>query len=1054
MLELKYRTRAESTPNGKPKVYFSAHPKDLDAFFERTVAEILDFNNCAVYFDPESHAVRDEAELASALSDMQLFVFPVTSRFLFEENDARCKVFKYAKANNRVILPILEESGISDSCNIILGNVQLLDRNSLDSTAMSFSDKLGRFLDSVLISDSIAELVRAEFDAYIFMSYRKIDRLLAQKLMRTVHDNGFCRDVAIWYDEYIIPGEDYKRAIQNAIKGAAVFALTVTENLLLKNDKGEDNYVKAVEYPAACDPSHPIPILPVMMSETDRERLIADFPNIPELIDLTGGKTDALTAALSEKLGGLARRENDGDPLHNYYIGLAYLAGIDVEIDHPRAISLIIPSAEAGVAPAMEKLAFMYRHGEGVQRDHTKAVYWQRKYVEAKKTAFASEKSEATLRLLIDGFINLGGVLVELEKYSAALFVYEDALKYTSKYKKLSTAENSAVLYNLIGEVCEKRNNYRKALHCYRKAVRFGKKMIKTEHLNKTLVTAIAVSYHRLANLLCQYSEPKKAYKYCKENFGIIDKLKGQASDSEINALLASSYDSFAEVRLYDGANSYSVLDFLNKCCDLRRKLNEEFKSTETKKDLIDTLLKIGDIKLREKEFEDAAECYVEALRLSEEFNLEVKNDYSRRIYNISHKKLSDCLESQNQFADAMLFSYEEEEMKSFEQTVKTKIPFSSGRLSEEDGNLNSAPIYELLSEVHQAEEAGCKFALRKKYNDAKCAFEKGYKSAKELFALEAEDSYKMAYVAACISMGEVELELKSNEALKYFLEAKSLISEDAAKKGTIEERGKFVEILLGIAIVKSTEGDDKEALRLCKKIAKMLNGMRKESRDNMSKTAVAKGYIKLGMIYEKLKMETCCLDNLEQGTNLVRLIDDIKLNQEIKPLLRDAYKIIGKIFSMRGIFPLSYEYKKMSLDCATELGEKSSKIKDDYLKLAERYRTRSNLINIKPFDKKRCLEKEFAIYKTLVKNYPSDDICICCADVCAILAKNYLQELLPDIAKIYIEQGKKMILDFSCKDAALYPFDMVFSNSMIGIDLISLKIECDNMLERIKYNQ
>ena len=69
-----------------------------------------------------------------------------------------------------------------------------------------------------LVSDEMAEKVRAAFDAYIFLSYRKKDRKYANELMRLIHKNDFCRDIAIWYDEYLVPGEDFNNAITEALK--------------------------------------------------------------------------------------------------------------------------------------------------------------------------------------------------------------------------------------------------------------------------------------------------------------------------------------------------------------------------------------------------------------------------------------------------------------------------------------------------------------------------------------------------------------------------------------------------------------------------------------------------------------------------------------------------------------------------------------------------------------------------------------------------------------------------------------------------------------------
>lgn len=50
-------------------------------------------------------------------------------------------------------------------------------------------------------------------DAYVFLSYRKKDRKHAKELMRLIHANRFCLDIAIWYDGFLAAGEDFNAAI-------------------------------------------------------------------------------------------------------------------------------------------------------------------------------------------------------------------------------------------------------------------------------------------------------------------------------------------------------------------------------------------------------------------------------------------------------------------------------------------------------------------------------------------------------------------------------------------------------------------------------------------------------------------------------------------------------------------------------------------------------------------------------------------------------------------------------------------------------------------------
>ena len=85
---------------------------------------------------------------------------------------------------------------------------------------------------------------------------------------------------------------------------------------------------------------------------------------LPETVDTADEA--AFRERLLSSLERIARTENDRDPVHNYLIGLAYMEGIDVEVDRERGVELITSAAEADLPEAMYRLWSMYRSGKGV----------------------------------------------------------------------------------------------------------------------------------------------------------------------------------------------------------------------------------------------------------------------------------------------------------------------------------------------------------------------------------------------------------------------------------------------------------------------------------------------------------------------------------------------------------------------------------------------------------------------------------------------------------------------------------------------------------------
>ena len=374
MNTLRYRTRADSSPNGKPRVYFCCHPEDFPIYFEPLTREILELWDCAVWYIPESGdmPLEDQEMFTDSLLQMQLFVIPVSETFLFKESSARVREFPLAVEQHIPVLPILVDSGLAMDFNRICGNLQFLDRTSTDLTEIPYAEKLKKFLESVLVPDDLSRKIRAAFDAYVFLSYRKKDRKYAQELMRMIHENDFCRDIAIWYDEFLTPGENFNDSIREALEKSRLFALAVTPNLV-----NEKNYVMDIEYPLALQSGKKI--LPAELCATDRKLLEQCYEDIPRCV--SGSDRASLSDSLVDAFREIAVRENHSSPEHLLFIGLAYLNGIDVEVDHARGLRLIKEAAEQGLAAAMKKLVSMYRTGAGVPLDQDSAVFWQKKLI-------------------------------------------------------------------------------------------------------------------------------------------------------------------------------------------------------------------------------------------------------------------------------------------------------------------------------------------------------------------------------------------------------------------------------------------------------------------------------------------------------------------------------------------------------------------------------------------------------------------------------------------------------------------------------------------------
>lgn len=342
--------------------------------------------NCSVWYDADSIADHADPDTVFDLTQMSIFVFPISKKLLCEPNRARDVDLSIALEHHVPILPIMMETGLDDEFADVFGDMQYLDRVSQDETAIAYAERLRQSLSDILVGNDLAERVQEAFVARAFLSYRKKDRVYAQRLMRLLHDYPRGRDIAIWYDEFLVPGEDFNDAISEALKEADLFLLTVTPSLL-----EDPNYVMSTEYPMALEcKKH---IIAASMVDTDEDALRSRYRSLPD-VAMANNKGDEpflheptlgeLVAVALDAVGVSSRKAT---PEQEYLIGVAYVGGIDVEVDRTRGIELIMNAAQQGYAEAMSYLGIVFWTGNGVERNWMTSIEWGKKAVDAYEAA-------------------------------------------------------------------------------------------------------------------------------------------------------------------------------------------------------------------------------------------------------------------------------------------------------------------------------------------------------------------------------------------------------------------------------------------------------------------------------------------------------------------------------------------------------------------------------------------------------------------------------------------------------------------------------------------
>ena len=635
-MKLQYKTRGMSDPKGKPKVYFSSHPEDFDEALPLITEDLLNHANCAVFYDEEigSAGPADE-EVEDILKEMQLVVFAVSSKFIHEKNRAKDTELPLALKNHIPVLPIMLENGLGYEFSNNCAKIQVVPKYGNDPTAIPYDEVLQTFLDSVLVGDKLAEQVRDAFDAYVFLSYRKKDRKHAQRLMRLIHENKQFRDIAIWYDEFLVPGESFNEAIKDAFNKSSLFAMAVTPHL-----EEEGNYVMRVEYPMARNrksKNDDFEIVPVEMYESEDGKEGEDWRidqshlkgqkdfEYQEISDLQDEhRLQEMNKSFLDALERIAKKENDGSSRHRFFIGLAYLNGIDVEINQEQALELLQGAAE-DPSPCMEataKLADMYLNGEGVERDSAKAIFWQRKLASQYKAAYDENhdpdehKGYGTayfkaLGKLSDMYRNFGGVQAAIDTAKEALAFCEELEQEVGIREQ---RRDKALMLNRLGSLCRERGDLDLALDCYQKAVKIYEKLtaeIGTQRARRDL----SISYERIGDIYRKQGDLSVADSYYQKAKDIRVQLMKEAESAgsrrDYSAVLTKlgnvrkSWKQYAEAAQYYG-----------EALAIDRVLMDEVKSPQAVDDYGVSLVKMGDIHKAEGRMDEAADCYEQAYRL------------------------------------------------------------------------------------------------------------------------------------------------------------------------------------------------------------------------------------------------------------------------------------------------------------------------------------------------------------------------------------------------------------------------------------------------------
>ena len=319
---------------------------------------------------PDVYCADYEEAAEIDVSSFDLVVLLLNARAFEVDTPSIELLLKKCTEESVTLLPVLTEKSLDIPYNTLFGTRQFLLMYDDDPTVIPFPDKLAALLNESFVEKSTYEKVKRTYKASIFLSYRKKDRALARQLMQAIHERPIFRDVAIWFDEYITPGESWSKEIERAISEGDLFVLMVTPNLV-----NENNYVIRCEYPASRKQGKPC--FALQMEEVPMKKLLKTFTGLKNVYSID--RPDDFFDDLKNSLG---IEDHELSPEEKYLLGLAYLFGIITEKNVDYALAYIEDSANASFPDAMMRLSVINKNGIGKQVDAESAIFWKRKLVE------------------------------------------------------------------------------------------------------------------------------------------------------------------------------------------------------------------------------------------------------------------------------------------------------------------------------------------------------------------------------------------------------------------------------------------------------------------------------------------------------------------------------------------------------------------------------------------------------------------------------------------------------------------------------------------------
>ena len=502
--------------SSKKKVLILGDVSD-SCYFNEIADIILEcYAHYEVFFESKDIAFKDKfinQIIDESFIDSCELVIPIITKNFFSGDNKVCrKGLSFAIASGKNILPIVIGEIDENIFNNEFGEHHLLYIG--DSL---FKEKLNQYINEIfdpyMLVSELPWGGELPSNPSIFLSYRKKDYHKALKILQTIHGIDSFEVLTVWFDQFLIPGENFNDLIKEKLMASEFVVMCITKNSLEEN-----NYVSKIEYPLAKKLGKQI--LPVVVEEVDLDLLERLYPEIGPLVDIED--IDALCLRIKTVVSKLNINLLDKSPAQLGELGHAYLEGKGVERNLELGLKLTREAASLGYPVSCERLGRILsgQYPELVEVDYEEAVKWFDLSLTSSYFLFKDAIKQENYSDIYS-FGSMGGntayFLFQLNKFY--LEDTETALKYLDVYSEICTLLynhagfmsaklNQGLVYYNHGVFYEESGYFTDAEYCYNKG---------EEILNILSNTKNVIAYSNYASLLL-----KRAGLI--EKIGVIDK--------------------------------------------------------------------------------------------------------------------------------------------------------------------------------------------------------------------------------------------------------------------------------------------------------------------------------------------------------------------------------------------------------------------------------------------------------------------------------------------------------------------------------------------------